>query len=89
MSTSQRTPRSGEIRCTGTINEQLERSILSRLTSTISGSIIGDGGDLQPGTVETTDFIIDVVDLGDGRLRIMTTDKSTGDSTSFEIDTLL
>lgn len=68
-------------------NNLLQRSILSRLASAITGSIIGDGGELIPGTIETTDFIIDIVDIGGGILKITTTDKVTGESTSFEINT--
>jgi len=68
-------------------NELLQRSILSRLASAITSSVIGPGGELVPGTIETTDFIIDIVDLGGGLLQITTTDKLTGESTSFEIDT--
>ena len=68
-------------------NELLQRSILSRLASAITSSVIGPGGELVPGTIETTDFIIDIVDLGGGLLEITTTDKITGDSTSFQVDT--
>lgn len=68
-------------------NNLLQRSILSRLSSAITGSIVGDGGELMPGTIETTDFNIEIVDLGGGILRITTTDKVTGESTSFEVNT--
>ena len=67
-------------------NNLLQRSILSRLASAITGSIIGTGGEIMPGTIETSDFIIDIVDLGDGILNITTTDKLTGQSSSFEIN---
>jgi curli production assembly/transport component CsgF len=67
-------------------NETLQRSILNRLSSTVAGQVIGDQGELIPGTVETTDFIIDIVDIGGGLLTITTTDKATGNSTSFSID---
>ena len=42
-------------------------------------------GNLQPGTVETSTFLINIVDQGNGTLLITTTDKSTGASTSFQI----
>jgi curli production assembly/transport component CsgF len=67
-------------------NNLLQRSILSRLASAITGSIIGEGGELNTGTIETSDFIIDIVDLGDGILSITTTDILTGETTSFEIN---
>lgn len=67
-------------------NETLQRSILNRLSSTVAGQVIGNQGELIPGTVETTDFVIDIVDVGGGLLTITTTDKATGNSTSFSID---
>ena len=66
-------------------NSLLQRSILSRLASSITSSIIGSGGELIPGTIETSSFTIEIVDLGDGVLNITTTDKATGDSTSFQL----
>jgi len=66
-------------------NETLERSILNRLASSASASISGPGFGLQPGTVETGNFIIDIIDLGGGQLRITTTDKINGTSSSFEV----
>jgi curli production assembly/transport component CsgF len=67
-------------------NELLQRSILSRVASAITKSIVGEGGELMPGTIETSDFIIDIVDVGGGELMITTTDKATGESTSFSLD---
>jgi len=67
-------------------NETLQRSILNRLSSTVAGQVIGNQGELIPGTVETTDFVISIVDVGGGLLTITTTDKATGNSTSFSID---
>lgn len=64
-------------------NEQLERAILNRIAMALSGSVVDANGNLIPGTVSTTDFIIDIVDNGDGTLTITTTDKTTGQSTSF------
>lgn len=71
------------------LNELLQRSILSRLASAATSSIIGDNNELQPGTIETTDFIIDIVDGGAGNLIVTTTDKATGATTSFEVDSNL
>jgi curli production assembly/transport component CsgF len=76
----------GELSDLDEFNNLLQRSILSRLASAITGSIISDSGELIPGTIETSDFTIDIVDLGDGILSITTTDILTGESTSFEIN---
>jgi curli production assembly/transport component CsgF len=59
--------------------------MLSRISSAVTSSIISDTGSLIPGTVETTDFIITISDLGGGILQITTTDKISGESTSFQI----
>ena len=66
-------------------NETLERSILNRLAANASAAISGPGFGLQPGSVETGNFLIDIVDLGGGMLRITTTDKTNGTSSSFEV----
>ncbi len=66
-------------------NDLLQRSILSRIASNMSGALFDANGELVPGSLETSDFIIDIVDLGDGVLRITTTDKNTGDTSSFEL----
>lgn len=66
--------------------ETLQRSILSRISSAMSSTIVDpSSGALLPGTLETKDFTIDIVDLGGGLLRITTTDKVTLQSTSFEV----
>lgn len=69
-------------------NDMLERSILSRLTSSAVSSIVGADGALKPGTVETGNFTIGIVDMGGGMLQITTTDKTSGASTSFEVSSL-
>jgi curli production assembly/transport component CsgF len=66
-------------------NQMLERAILSRITSAVTSNIVSSSGALIPGTVETSDFIITIADLGGGLLQITTTDKLTGQSTSFQI----
>lgn len=65
--------------------ETLERSILSQLSSAAVSRVMGPNGMLQPGTVETGNFRITIVDAGGGVLTITTTDKATGASTSFQI----
>lgn len=65
-------------------NETLERSILSQLASSATSKILS-GGQLSPGIVETGNFRINVVDMGNGALMVTTTDKVTGASTSFQV----
>mgnify|MGYP006284968739 CR=1 FL=1 len=66
-------------------NDILQRSILSRIATATTSSIVGTDGKLIPGDVETTDFKIHIADLGGGLLQITTTDKATGNSTSFQV----
>ncbi|MFA5082863.1 MAG: curli assembly protein CsgF [Hydrogenophilaceae bacterium] len=71
-------------------NQSLQRSILSRISSAVSSGIVDPStGSLVPGTLETTDFIIEIVDLGGGLLKITTTDKVTNQSTSFEVSSAI
>jgi curli production assembly/transport component CsgF len=65
-------------------NDMLERSVLSQLSAAATANVIG-GGKLKPGSVETGNFRIDIVDAGGGVLVITTTDKVTGSSTSFQV----
>jgi curli production assembly/transport component CsgF len=65
-------------------NDLLERSILGQLSSAAASTVISNGK-LVPGTVETGNFTITISDLGGGLLRVSTTDKVTGTSTSFEV----
>lgn len=65
-------------------NAMLERAILSRIASSVTGGIMQDG-QLQPGTVDTANFTVVISDLGGGVLMISTTDKVTGASTSFQV----
>lgn len=66
-------------------NDSLERAILGRLSAAAASQITGTDGSLQPGTVQTGNFVIDIVDLGTGSLQITTTDKLLGTSTSFQV----
>jgi len=66
-------------------NNALQQAVLSRVSAAVSSSIVGPDGKLVPGTVETQNFLITISDLGGGRIRILTTDKLSGSSTSFEI----
>lgn len=64
-------------------NDLLQRSLLNRIASSITSNIVTAEGELVPGTFETADFIIEIIDTGGGALQIITTDKTTGESTSF------
>jgi curli production assembly/transport component CsgF len=66
-------------------NDTLERSVLNQLASSATSKIVGRDGKLEPGTVETGNFRISIVDIGGGNLRITTTDKVTGAATAFEV----
>lgn len=66
-------------------NEILERAVLNRLVTAATTSVMGNDGKLQPGTVSTGNFTIQITDLGGGLLQVTTTDKVTGASTSFQV----
>jgi len=66
-------------------NDSLQRAVLGRVASALTSNIVGPDGKLIPGTIETSDFIINIVDAGNGSLTVTTTDKVTGSSTSFEV----
>ena len=66
-------------------NQSLQRTILSRLSISATNSLIGNNGNLVPGTVDTGDFLIQILDQGGGLLRVITTDKATGESVSFQV----
>jgi curli production assembly/transport component CsgF len=63
----------------------LERSILGQLSAAATSGVLGAGGKLQPGIVETGNFRIEIVDAGGGLLIVTTTDKLTGASSSFQV----
>lgn len=66
-------------------NQTLERTVLSQLASAATSKLMGQDGKLVPGTFSTANFIITVTDLGGGVLRVTTTEKATGVTTSFEV----
>lgn len=65
--------------------QELEQAVLARIAQSVTGSIVNAQGQLVPGTIQTADFIITIVQISPGVLQITTTDKSTGQSTSFEV----
>lgn len=66
-------------------NNALQQSVLSRVSAAVSSSVVGADGRLIPGVVETQNFRITISDVGGGKIHIVTTDKTTNASTSFEI----
>lgn len=66
-------------------NDRLQTAVLNRIANSITQNIIGDDGSLQPGTIETASFTINIVDSGEGTLLITTIDKSSGATSTFEI----
>jgi curli production assembly/transport component CsgF len=66
-------------------NTQLEQAILSRLASSVTSSIVGPNGTLQPGTITTGQFTVNVTSLGNGQLRVTTIDTTNGQTTTFEV----
>ncbi len=65
-------------------NESLQRRVLDDLSAAATKSLVSNGK-LVPGTLETGDFRIVITDLGGGMLRITTTDRTTGATTSFQV----
>lgn len=66
-------------------NQQLEQAILSRLASSVTSSIVGPNGSLQPGTITTGQFTVNVTSLGNGKLQVTTTDTTNGQTTTFQV----
>ncbi len=66
-------------------NERLERSLLSRITSAVTRDIVDVNGNITPGTFETTDFLIEIIDEGTGFITIITTDRITGEQSIIQV----
>lgn len=66
-------------------NIRLQAMVLDRLATSLTGGLFDSAGNLIPGTINTSNFTINIVDIGNGMLRITTTDRVTGASTSFEV----
>ena len=66
-------------------NERLQRSLLGRITSVITGDIVDADGNITPGTFETLDYTINVIDEGNGLITIETIDKISGDLTVIQV----
>jgi curli production assembly/transport component CsgF len=66
-------------------NDNLQQAILSRLSSQALTNLFGKNSNLVPGNYDTGAYTITVTDMGNGILKIVTTDKSTGAVVSFEV----
>ncbi|MBV1776177.1 curli assembly protein CsgF [Burkholderiaceae bacterium DAT-1] len=66
-------------------NQILQQAILGRLASSVTSKLVDNKGNLIPGVFETESFIIQIVALASGVLQVTTTDKTTGQSTTFQI----
>lgn len=66
-------------------NQRLQSLILDRIANSLSSSLFDANGNLKPGTVETSSFLITIVQQSNGTLLITTLDKTTGASTQFEV----
>jgi curli production assembly/transport component CsgF len=66
-------------------NQRLQSLILDRIANSLSSSLFDANGNLKPGTVETSSFLITIVQQSNGSLLITTLDKTTGASTQFEV----
>jgi curli production assembly/transport component CsgF len=69
-----------------TFNLNLQRSILSRLSSQAMNTMFGSSYKLSAGNYDTAGYAIQVVDDGDGTLHITTTDKTSGAVATFDIN---
>jgi curli production assembly/transport component CsgF len=68
-----------------TFNASLQRSILSRLASQSLNAIFGSGNQLKVGTYDTDVYTVQVIEDGLDSLTIITTDKITGETSSFAV----
>jgi curli production assembly/transport component CsgF len=69
-----------------TFNKRLQTALINRLSSNIISSVVNGTGKIKEGRTETTDFIIDIAEIGSGVVKITTTAKATGQSQTFEYD---
>ena len=68
-----------------TFNATLQRSILSRLASQSLNAIFGNSNKLTVGTYDTEIYTVQVIQNGPNSLTIITTDKITGETSSFVV----
>ncbi len=69
-----------------TFNNNLQNSILSRLSTEAVNTLFGKASPLTPGTYDTLNYTIKISDAGNGDLTIETTDKGSGATASFTVN---
>ena len=69
-----------------TFNSRLQTALLNRLTSNVISSVVNGSGKVTPGIVDTSNYTVEIVDIGKGILRITTKSKVTGSVQTFEYD---
>lgn len=71
-------------------NNNLQNAILNNLATQIKDTIFGTNGTtITPGTYNTVNYTINVVDNGDGSITITTTDKTSGATATFDVSTAM
>ena len=63
----------------------LQNAVLNRVSSAVIRNIVNEAGDLVPGEVDTQDFHITVEQEPNGLVKITTLDKTTNQTSTFEI----
>lgn len=63
--------------------------IVKEIVNTVSEKIVDTSGRLLPGTYASNDFMVQIVDLGNGTTSITTRDRFTGLSESFTVSSML
>ena len=68
-------------------NELLQRSILNRIASTVTGQLVDQNGNLVPGNFDAGDFSVAIASTNiAGQLQVTVTDKITGQVTQFTVN---
>lgn len=67
-------------------NNSLQSAILSRLSTEAVNTLFGRPNGLTPGTYDTASYTINIADTGGGNLTIQTTDKGSGATATFTVN---
>ena len=67
-------------------NERLQRSLLSRITSAVTRDIVDINGNITPGSFQTIDYNIEIIDEGNGLITIITTDRVSGEQSIIQVE---
>lgn len=69
-------------------NNSMQQAILSRLESNALNYMFGKTDTLTAKTYETATFSVVITDVAGGKLKVETTDKTTGATATFTVDAL-